>query len=170
MMEDKEKKVELTDLFLDHILKWKQDKLFGFQFINEYMQMAHDSSLLLERHYICWLHLCDDDDKIALTVLMKGVETNPESIRLWKLRLYYGIERSMPNEDVQQIFENGVAHLKEKALPLWNAFLRFTILEESAANLEPIQTINIFKKAMAQPEEISRPFKIKYLEWAIVHR
>lgn len=169
-MESNEKKIELTDLFLDHVFNLNLDKPYGSELISEFMEMAHNTRLLSERHYMSWLRLCDEDNEIASLILKKSIETNPKSVKLWKLRLHFEICRDPPVKDVETIFGEGVAQLKEKSLPLWDALLRYEMFEDSMKSCESFKTVAIFQSAITQPPEISVPFKKKFLEWALIHR
>lgn len=94
--------------------------------------------------------------------MISGVETYPQSIELWKLYLKTQILQDS-KEGTQKVFKAGVLALKEKALPLWTAVIRYFLLSEDDPFIEAM-----YEEGIKQPPEVSDFLKPHFLEWLAV--
>lgn len=67
--------------------------------------------------------------------------------------------------EINRIFELGVAALKENASTLWNAIMRYHLLNSD----RDVQD-RIYKDAVTQPGEVGREFKPRYITWLNINK
>ncbi|VEN40546.1 unnamed protein product [Callosobruchus maculatus] len=126
-------------------------------------EKASKSTALEEKYYVIWAQLEDDQTKV-LQVIEKGLEANPASLSLWRLRLkYFGMQNN--TKEFNECFSKAVFHVQSKSAPLWVAAIGYHTLNSTEDVVEAI-----FKKAVASPKEISDIFKPEYIEWLTLHK
>lgn len=154
-------KPKLWALYLDFLIDLQQDtacaNVLKQSTLRTALNEAYADNCLLERHYVAWLKLAQDED--ILEIAEKGTAAFPLSVELWELRLNSQIVRDDP-EKVNFVFKLSVNNLKETALPLWRAIIRYHYV---VSDNDYIQLI--YRDAVKQPKEISDVLKPQYLEW-----
>lgn len=167
-----DKREELWKLFLDFLIELMQDNLgsakqFKKNCYMEACEKASKSTFLAENHYIKWLELVENQtDRGA--ILRRATETLPYSVELWKMRLQHLFSTLATEEEkchIEEVFRLGVSYLKEKALPIWVALLRYKVLYSTDEEIEAL-----FQEGTLQPEQVSSFLKPQYLEWLTISK
>ncbi|CAH0546712.1 unnamed protein product [Brassicogethes aeneus] len=171
-----EKKKNLWHYYLDYLISVQQDRKVASKLKTTTLQAALEDAceedILKEKHYIVWIELLDDkmeESEIEfkkkeikeeiVEILEKGLESIPESVELWKLRLKAAVMKDNENE-VNVTLKRGIQALNEKALPLWLMSLRFHMLVSNENKID-----EFYQSAIYAPKDVCNVLKPQYILW-----
>lgn len=162
---------EMWSLYIECLLEINHDTgslpNFKKKLLKNALAQAHQAKKLKEKYYLHWIDMLNADKKDENSqkkleeILCSAVESIPNSVSLWHVRLRYLLV-SEQEEEAASVFAKATNILGEKALPLW----RMKLLHTQAKSPEKIE--EIFQAAMQAHPDIAKDMKPSYIEWLVL--
>ncbi|XP_076272792.1 U3 small nucleolar RNA-associated protein 6 homolog [Rhynchophorus ferrugineus] len=124
------------------------------------LQEARAANIKLdELHWKAWIDLCGEEEELLMQVLADATMNLPSSTQLWLLYLKLCLLKK-DFEKSDEVFERAIKAVGHKASAIWDMYI-------TAQQLHCEQKVEgLLKRAALEPyEEVSKIFKIRYLNW-----
>lgn len=149
----------LIDLYLDKTKK----KHFVKEILEQALQEAYSAGVLLEKHYLMWIEMLEDQPK-QFEIMVMATTALPQSVKLWITRLRYHIILDETTQ-VRAVSREAIIALKEKSLPIYKGIIQYHNLKVMN-NFTEIKAL--YEEGIVQDPEISLELRPQYIEWLLL--